>query len=123
DIANECTEIVMERFAASEQRFEPTGASDPATLYQRFAFLRSLIGGQEFAAALQQIVSRPYVQWEEAIEERPPGKGVRPSSDLVRQLIVPGPRRPVNPPVLGLTHLPLSVATRQTEATVDNPPN
>jgi predicted component of viral defense system (DUF524 family) len=123
DIANECTEIVMERFAASEQRFEPSGPTDPATLYQRFAFLRSLIGGKEFAAALQQIVSRPHVRWEEVIEQRPPERGLKPSSGLLRELTAPGPRAPVNRPVFGLTHLPRTIATHQTEVAVDNPPN
>jgi len=123
DIANECTEIVMERFAASQQRFEPSGATDAATLYQRFAFLRSLIGGTEFAAALQQVVWRPHVRWEETLEERPPGRGLKPTSDLLRQLTAAGPRIPVSPPVLGMSHLPITIATHQREATVDNPPN
>jgi predicted component of viral defense system (DUF524 family) len=123
DIANECTEIVMERFAASEQRFEPSGVTDPATLYQRFAFLRSLIGGKEFAAALQQIVSRPHVRWEDVIEQRSPERGLKPSSSLSRELTAPGPRIPAIPEVFGLTHLPRTIATHQTEVTVDNPPN
>ena len=57
DIADEIAEVVMERFAPTEQRFAIDEAADAQTLYQRFAFLRSLLSDDSLEAAIHQIVS------------------------------------------------------------------
>lgn len=124
DIADEVTEVVMERFAPAEQRFAIDESADAPTLYQRFAFLRSLLSNDSLDAAIHQIVARPHVSWEEEEEQRHPGQGVRVSSAIARQLTVAGRRVP-SPTHLQLPvpSLPQQVTWRRTETTVDTVPN
>src|SRR5437870_3163081 len=52
DIADGMTEVLMERFAPAVQRFAIDESADASTLYQRFAFLRSLILDDSLDAAI-----------------------------------------------------------------------
>ena len=123
DIASACTDVLMQSFAASAQRFAPTSARDPQGTYQRFAFLNSLIGGEEFNAALQQVIARPHVRWGEESEIRPAAMGLKPGSQLMRMLTGPSPKVQLPSPIAGLSHLPERVTSTRTEVTVDNPAN
>jgi hypothetical protein len=124
DLAESTAEIVMERFAAAEQRFTIQEARDAATLYQRFAFLKSLIAGRQFEAAIHQILNRPYVMWLEEDERRPAERGLRGNSHLVRQLSAVGPRIPwITGEIRHMNSLPFTLLTHRTEATIDNLPN
>ena len=121
DIAERLTEVVMERFAAAEVRFSPDQSADAPTLYQRFAFLKSLILSESFDAALRLVVQRPHVGWEQVSEPTRPGRPVRGGSQLIRQLAGPGPHvlwasGPVN-------CLPAQIDVHRTEATFDTVPN
>ena len=122
DIASAVSEVVMERFAASEQAFLPDTSRDAATLYQRFAFLQSLLADELFDAAIHQVLARPYVAWVEIEEAVPPARGARASSSLGREIARPGPRLPAATSS-ALRSLPVSLTRHRTEATVDNVPN
>lgn len=124
DITDEGAEVVMEHFAPAEQRFAIDESTDAETLYQRFAFLQSLLRDEGLDAALQNILARPHVTWEVFEEERRPDRGARASSGLSRALTVPGPRGPAPAylrPVVAF--LPHRIASTRTETTVDNVPN
>jgi predicted component of viral defense system (DUF524 family) len=122
DIAEAASELIMERFAPSAQRFRPEGGSSARTLYQRFEFLRALISGAEFTEAIQQVLARPYVMWSEEIETRRVGASIPARSSVMRELVRPGPR--VRTSLGGsLETLPSSIRVLRTEATVDNPAN
>jgi hypothetical protein len=124
DIADEAAEVVMERFAPAEQRFAIDESADAPTLYQRFAFLRSLISDDSLDAAIHQIVARPHVSWEEEEESRHPGQGVRASSAVARQLAGGGKRVPCPSHLrLRIRSLPQQVVSKRTETTVDTVPN
>jgi predicted component of viral defense system (DUF524 family) len=120
DIADALVEAIMERFAATQQRFALDETTDARTLYQRFAFLKSLWKDEPFVSALQFVVNRPYVAWIEVSETRSLSKGVRGSSRLMRQLSRPGEKILV--PAVG-QHLPLILDDIRPEETVNNPPN
>lgn len=124
DLANEAAELVMERFAPSERLFSSAETNDARTLYQRFAFLRSLIQDESLATAIRQVLARPHVAWEEEVEERNIARGIRMSSDAARML-TKGGRRSKVPAGLGLPlqSLPNSISSRRTETTVDTTPN
>ncbi len=124
DIADEAAEVVMQRFAPAEQRFEIDDSADAETLYQRFAFLRSVLQDDSLDAAIHQVLSRPYVAWVDEEEVRSANRGVRPSSQLARQLAAPG-RRIACPAELGLPvlTLPEQISAMRTGTSVDNPPN
>ena len=90
-------------------------------MYQRFAFLRSLIGGEAFQGALREILIRPHVTWVEMRELSYPGQGLRADSFVAQQLARAGPRAPW---VGGLTPtIPIRLERRRTEVTVDTVPN
>jgi uncharacterized protein len=125
DIAEQLTELILERFAPTEQRFALQESRDAATIYQRFAFLRSLITGDTFDAAIRQILARPHRAWISEEEPRRPGQGLRGSSTLVRQLTRPGPRVLWTESAHGswLPSVPAQLKAVRTEETVDTPEN
>jgi len=124
DVAEQYAELVMERFAPAEQRFATDAARDASTLYQRFAFLQSLLAGDTFEAAIHQVLNRPHRAWVDEYEPRYPGQGIPGSSDVARQLHRPGPR------LLWLgdeqqpgRSLPSRITVARTEETLDTPAN
>jgi predicted component of viral defense system (DUF524 family) len=124
DISRKGAEVVMERFAATEQRFAINDLVDARTLYQRFAFLRSLVADESLDAAFRNILARPHVTWEPVTEVRRPGQGVRASSSANRAFLAPGPRVPTpSHLLLGAPTLPARIEAVRTESTVDNVPN
>lgn len=121
DIADRMTELVMDRFAASEARFDLDETRDAETLYQRFAFLRALFDSESFQVAIAEVLSRPHTAWEVRGEQVRPGAGLRADSQVMRQITRGGPRTvwEAGP----LSSLPALMERRQTEATHDTPPN
>ena len=111
----------MDRFAVAERPFSTDDTRDAATLYQRFAFLRSLIQAEEFQAALTEIVSRPHVAWVDLHEPVRPGRGLRAGSQTLRQLARPGPRTPW--PGGRIPTLPVLVDHQRTRTSADTAPN
>lgn len=124
DIAEQFAEALMERFAGTEQRFSVDESASAQTLYQRFAFIKSLLEDERFVSAMQLVLSRPYAAWYMTTERRHSGWGVKGSSAIVRQLNRPGPRVRVQPDgdqpgVL----LPRELDVQHSAETVDNGPN
>lgn len=63
DITNHFTELVMMQGAPVTQRFEVNPDEDSHTLYQQFAFMKSLIDSEEFEDALNKILYNPIRKW------------------------------------------------------------
>lgn len=121
DIAARMTELVMERFAASEATFVADETRDAVTLYQRFAFLQSLLRSDSLQLAVAEVLRRPHTAWRTWGDWMKPGAGLRASSNIIRQLSRSGPRvswEGVTPPTL-----PARIEQHRTEATHDTPPN
>ena len=121
DVAEALTEIVMYNFAATEQRFVVDDTRDAVTLYQRFAFLRSLVATDGFRAAISEIVKRPHVSWEQIHEAAAPGHGMKGTSFLLRQLARPGRRVPWPAGPIDTTLRTLDRC--KTEVSLDTTPN
>jgi hypothetical protein len=121
DIADQMTELVMDRFAASDARFTQDDTRDAVTLYQRFSFLRALITDESFTAALSEITRNPHVAWEEREETIAPGNSIVASAYTVRQLCRGGARCPW--PGGAIESLPLRLDRRRTESSRDTTPN
>lgn len=121
DIAEQMTELVMDRFAVSEARFDLDDTRDAITLYQRFTFLRALFESERFQGALREIMRRPHTAWETTNEIVRPGAGMRADSHVLRQFARGGPRSawPGGP----IASVPSHLARTRTEATRDTPPN
>lgn len=121
DIAERMTELVMDRFAVSDARFELDDARDAVTLYQRFAFLRALLESESFQGALREIIRRPHTAWETTSEMVRPGAGMRANSHMLRQLSKGGARSawPGGP----IASVPAHLERQRTEATHDTTSN
>jgi predicted component of viral defense system (DUF524 family) len=123
-IAREGAELLLMRFSPSQiGSLTPDTDADAQTLYQRFAFLRSLLEERSFVAALASIVSRPHESFEVEEEMRPPGRGAPGGSALVRQLTGPGLRVATDTPIGPVEHLPAKLAVGRFAATFDTEPN
>ena len=125
DIASIAAELVMKHFAPSEQRFSPDATRDPATLYQRFAFLKSILADESFDAALHRILARPYVAWEKHEHAWRPEQGWKGSAASTRSMARAGPRvtAPSLEGLLGQFGIPASLNVAWPETTLDNTPN
>lgn len=122
DLADHAAEAVMERFAPTEQRFQIDDTRDATTLYQRFAFLKSMVSGEGFETAIGHILARPHRAWVDEDETRAPGQGIPGDSRIVRQLLsASGGRRPW--PGGPVPHLPVRMTVERTVETLDTPEN
>lgn len=121
DIAERMTELVMDRFAVSDARFEQDDTRDAVTLYQRFTFLRALFESESFQGAIREVLRRPHTAWEVASDIVRPGSGIRADSHVLRQLTKGGQRSAW--PGGTIPSVPSRLERRRTEATHDTTPN
>lgn len=123
-IASESAELAQSSFAPSAlRRFEPSTEANAQTLYQRFAFLQALVDSGELDRAFQVIRHRPHLEYRTETRRVDPSRALRPSADLARQLVGPGPRQHVDAPIGGLPSVPLQVDERCHVETFDTVPN
>ncbi|NSW93436.1 MAG: DUF2357 domain-containing protein [Bacteroidales bacterium] len=69
-ITEKCTDLLLQANSPVTHHFESDATRNPYTLYQKFAFIKSLIETDEFAEAVHQIVKAPVTRWTETIEEK-----------------------------------------------------
>lgn len=121
DIAEQMTELLMRRFAASSAHFRPDTGRDAVILYERFEFLRALLASEATDLAFQEIARRPHVAWEEQSELVLAGQPLRASSHVARSIAKGRDRVPWQHG--RLPSLPRKIEIRRTEATTDTTPN
>ena len=63
DITSHFTDLVMMQGASVTQRFEVDPNENSNTLYQQFAFMKSLVDSEEFEEALNKILYNPIHKW------------------------------------------------------------
>lgn len=83
-ITEYCTDLLMQHSSPVVQNFIQNYSADPETIYQRFAFIKSILDSEEFSDAVHRIISDPVTAWCEIEEEtdirkirRPGGAGLR----------------------------------------------
>ena len=59
DIAESCTELLMQYTSPVTQHFSQIYSADTKVLYQQFAFVKSIINSPEFMEAVNRILSAP----------------------------------------------------------------
>lgn len=69
DITKACTDLLMQQTSPVTQNFTVDFNKSSDTLYQRFAFVKSIIDSEEFNGAVRRIISSPVTGWEEVEEE------------------------------------------------------
>jgi len=122
DLTRSLTEIVLQRFAASEVLLTPDYSREPATLYQRFALLAALLEDDALTGAIEHVMARPHTAWRAVREEQAWDRGAASSSDLARQIARGGPGRRA-PDHLPISRLPRTHFARRDVPDRDTPPN
>ena len=125
DIATISAELVMRRFAPSEQRFAPDTTRHSPTLYQRFAFVKSILSDESFDAAMHRILARPHVAWEMQAHSRRTAQGWKSGGASTRGL-ARARNRIAAPGLDGALRefgVPPVLLISRTESSLDNVPN
>lgn len=126
EITEHSTELLMHCNSPVYQYFEPSPLGNAQILYQRFAFVKSLIDSTEFANAIHQIFSSPVTCWDENKELRSVCRVRRWDRQALKQIMCSAQRIgiPERHPLYGrFSTLPEKIETRSLRETVDTPEN
>ncbi|MCH7408941.1 DUF2357 domain-containing protein [Belliella sp. DSM 111904] len=126
-ITEKCTNLLLQSNSPVSQHLEIDYTKDSQTLYQKFAFINSVIGSDEFAEAIHRIVTAPVTKWTEATEEKDIRNARRFSNANLKE-ILKGSRRSKLPErhylrSYGIDTLPERITAIRKIDSVDTPEN
>lgn len=126
-ITEKSTDLLMRANSPVSHHFDVDYAADSRTLYQRFSFIKSVIGSIEFGEAVHRIVTNPVTQWMEITEERTISNIGRFSNKNIKE-ILRGSRRTKLPDShylnrYGLDSAPEKITTIRKTDSLDTPEN
>ena len=84
-ITDKCTDLLMQYSSPAAQSFQTDFSEDTQTLYQRFAFIKSILDTDEFQNALQRIIHSPVTAWVSYHEESDIRSAKRMDRSAIRQ--------------------------------------
>ncbi|MFN3996278.1 DUF2357 domain-containing protein [Algoriphagus sp.] len=128
-ITEKCTDLLLQINSPVYQNFEPNFSKEisPDVLYQRFIFLKSIIGTTEFSEAVHRIVSYPVTTWKDEIEFRDVRNVRRFCRSAVSELVKGNNRSPLptNHQLrnYGLDSVPLRIQSNRKVDSLDTPEN
>lgn len=127
-ITKKCTELLLQINSPVNQQFEPDFERDNETIYQRFAFVQSLISSNEFNEAVQKIISSPTTKWTENLELKDIRNVRKFNGSVIRQLATRSNRVALKEDhylatKYGIKDIPLKIVSHQKGETVDTPEN
>lgn len=126
-ITEKCTDLLLQANSPVSQHFEVDYSKNPQTLYQKFAFIKSVIGTDEFAEAIHRIVSSPVTKWTETTEDKDIRNARRFLNANIKEILKGGRRTKL--PVAhhlksyGIPTLPERISTIRKTDSVDTPEN
>jgi predicted component of viral defense system (DUF524 family) len=123
DIAEKCTELLMQINSPITQNFEINFDKDNETIYQRFAFVSALINTNEFDEAVNRIIASPTTKWLEELELKDIRSVRRMNSFSIRQIVSKSNRVKLDTPISKLYDVPAKIETTQKSETTDTPEN
>ena len=123
DIADKCTELLMQINSPVTQNFQIDFNKDNETIYQRFAFVSTLINTNEFNDAIHKITSSPTTKWRENIEFTDTRSIGRFNSFSIKQIASRSNRVKLTHPIGQLNDVPIKIETSQKVETTDTPEN
>jgi predicted component of viral defense system (DUF524 family) len=126
EITERCTDLIMQHTSPVIQNFEADFERDPKTIYQQFAFLKSIIDSEEFNDSVMKIISSPITQWKE-IEADNDIRSLKKLNNKTLKQIATSPNRtelPANHYLKNLMQtIPIRVRVNEKSETVDTPEN
>jgi hypothetical protein len=87
EITEKCTSLVMQAGSPVSQHFTQDYSADAETLYQRFAFVKSVIDTPEFVESVHRIISAPVTRWKEYEEFADTRRAGRINNSILRQFV------------------------------------
>lgn len=126
-ITEKCTDLLLQANSPVSQHFEIDYTKESQTLYQKFAFIKSVIGTDEFAAAIHRIVTAPVTKWTETTEEKDIRNARRFSNTNIKEILKGGKRNKLPERhylrSYGIDTLPERITTIRKTDSVDTPEN
>lgn len=126
-ITEKCTDLLLQTNSPVSQHFEIDYTKDNQTLYQKFAFIKSIIVTDEFAEAIHRIVTAPVTKWTETTEEKDIRNARRFSNSNIKEILKGGKRTKVPEShhlrSYGIDTLPERITTIRKTDSVDTPEN
>lgn len=119
DITNCCVDLIMQQSSPVTQPFVVDSSSDPKTLYQRFAFVQSIVLSENFDNAINLIQNNPVSRWDDTIEEVSITHVRRINSSSIQQLARSNNRVHVNCSNIPFNTLPKSIQIPSKKDTTD----
>lgn len=128
DITAYYTDLVLMQGSPVTQKLEIDNDTPQQTLYQRYAFVRSIVESSTFLEAIQKIVSNPVRKWEETIVDRKVSNVKRLSRRNMHQIATSRDRIPVEHGEQmglpqGLNSIPRTLTVAYKRDTIDNQEN
>lgn len=126
DITDKCTELLLQHNSPVTHILQVDFSADSKVLYQRFAFIKSVLETPDFAEALHKILSSPVTSWKETDSLKDIRNARRFDSRAVRQLVGSGNRinLPDSHPLKSTLHsVPARIQVSSKTETVDTPEN
>lgn len=128
DITAYYTDLVLMQGSPVTQKLEIDNDTPQQTLYQRYAFVRSIVESSAFQEAINKIVASPVRKWDETIVERDVSNVRRLSRRNMHQITSSRDRIPVyNGDEIGLPHglnsVPRTLTVSHKRDTLDNQEN
>lgn len=126
DITNECTELLMQHSSPVTQTVTVNYSGESKTLYQRFAFVKSIIDSDDFRNAIHRVIAMPVTAWAHHIEEVDVRRAHRIGSKQLRQMASRSNRihLPINHSLATkMKSVPSRLTTEVKTDTVDTPEN
>lgn len=130
-ITDKCTELIMQSSAPTMHYFEPVYGSElekQRSLYQRFAFVQSVINSDDFAEAVHRVITRPDTRWTETDEDLDIRRVRRFSRTSIQKLARTGNRTAVPDThylrqKAGVASVPLRITSSRKTDSHDTPEN
>ncbi|HFK5562533.1 TPA: DUF2357 domain-containing protein [Elizabethkingia anophelis] len=85
-ITEKCTDLLLQANAPASHYFDIDYTKDSQSLYQRFAFVQSVIGSMEFNEAIHRVTTAPVTQWSEKTEQKDIRQVRRLSNSNIKEL-------------------------------------
>lgn len=125
-ITAECTDLIMLHSSPVTQKFSVDFGRDSESLYQRFAFVQSMVDSDDFKNAVSRIISSPTTRWKTETEDLDSRRVKRISSSNIKQFASASNRIPLpekHPLGNKLQSIPRQLNTVIKTDTLDNPEN
>lgn len=128
DITTYYTDLVLMQGSPVTQKLEIDNDTPQQTLYQRYAFVRSIVESTAFQEAIHKIIASPVRKWEETSMERNVSNVKRLNRKNMHQIATSKDRIPVHNAVdIGLPHglnsVPRTLTVAYKRDTLDNQEN